>query len=64
MLEKVVIILSAFGLVVLIALVLALPLMWIWDYLMPDMFGLKEITLWQSFWLQVLCGFLFKSSSN
>lgn len=47
-----------------LAIILALPVMLLWNFLMPDLFGLKEIGLWKSFCLILLCGFLFKGSSS
>ena len=44
--------------------IISIPVMWLWDWLMPVLFGLPEITLWQSWGLLVLCGFLFKTSSK
>jgi hypothetical protein len=41
----------------------AFPVMWIWNYLMPELFALPVITFWQAFWGTFLCGLLFKSSS-
>lgn len=52
------------GLVVVLAIVLALPTYFLWNYLMPDLFGLGEITFWQAFWLNVFTSILFKSSSS
>lgn len=48
--------------VVVFALIFALPEMWLWNALMPDIFGLKEITWMQAAGLSLLCGFLFKST--
>jgi uncharacterized membrane protein YkgB len=42
----------------------ALPTMWLWDYLMPTLFGLSTITFWQALALNLLCGVLFKSSTT
>ena len=50
--------------VFLISLVMALPVMWLWDWLMPQIFGLKEITWLQAWGLSLLCGLLFKSHSS
>ena len=52
------------GLIILISLVCALPVMWLWDWLMPTIFGLKEITLFQAWGLSVLCGLLFKNNTS
>jgi hypothetical protein len=55
---------TVFGLIILISLVCALPVMWLWDWLMPTIFGLKEITLFQAWGLSVLCGLLFKNNTS
>lgn len=44
-------------------LLAALPTMLLWNWLMPELFGLKEIGFWQALGLLFLSGFLFKSSS-
>lgn len=46
---------------VLLSLVLSLPVMWLWDWLMPTIFNLKEITLFQAWGLNFLCSLLFKN---
>lgn len=50
--------------VVIIALVFMLifcyPMMLLWNWLMPVIFGLPTITFWQMLGLQVLFSFLFK----
>lgn len=59
---------GAFGVVFVflafVALLLGLPLMWLWNWLMPDLFGLKEIGFWQAVGLNFLSSILFKSSST
>ena len=47
------------GIFGLVAVLLALPAMWMWDYVMPAVFGLPEITFWQALWGMLLCRFLF-----
>ncbi len=63
MLEKIMV----FGMGVLLAvgvsLVFALPVYFLWNALMPDIFGLIEITFWQAFGLMVLSGMLFKDDT-
>ena len=44
------------------SLLIAFPVMWLWNYVMPDLFGLIKIGFWQALALSVLCGFLFKSN--
>lgn len=34
----------------LVGTLFAFPIMWVWNYMMPDIFGLPEITFWQAFW--------------
>jgi hypothetical protein len=36
---------------------------WVWNFTMPEIFGLKLITFWQAFRLLILAGFLFGSGS-
>ena len=55
---------TVFGLIILVSLVCALPVMWLWDWLMPTIFGLKEITLLQAWGLSALCGLLFKDNTS
>ena len=57
-------IISVVGLFILISLLMAAPVMWLWDWLMPTIFGLKEITLFQAWGLNFLCGLLFKSNTS
>jgi hypothetical protein len=44
--------------------ILAFPVMWCWDYVMPSLFGLPEITYLQSFVLYFMCGLLFKQTKT
>lgn len=39
-----------------VSLVLTWPIMWLWNYLMPSVFGLPTLTFWQTYGLQVLVG--------
>ena len=43
------------------ALLLGFVVMWLWNWLMPDIFGLTAITFWQAWGLVVLAHILFKS---
>lgn len=51
-------------LVVVFAIVIAscIPVFYLWNWLMPAIFGLKTITFWQAVGLTFLCSFLFKST--
>lgn len=47
-----------------LALLFALPTMWLWDYTMPYLFKVPEITLGRAFCLVLLAKILFGSSSS
>lgn len=47
----------------LVALVLGLPVMWLWNSTMPELFSVTTITFWQAVRLNILCGLLFKGTS-
>ena len=57
-------IVAAVVIVVAFSLLMAVPVMLLWDWLMPTIFGLKEITLFQAWGLSFLCGLLFKNNTN
>ena len=51
------------GLIVGLSALFALPVMWLWNYVVPYQFGLKEIDFLHAWALMVLCNFIFKSST-
>ena len=55
---------TAIAFLVGLSLIMALPTMLLWDWLMPELFGLKEVTLFQAWGLNFLCGMLFKSHTS
>lgn len=64
MIEKLLLAIGAFCVwlmtVTLIAIVGAVPLMLLWDWLMPTLFHLPEITLFQAWGLGMLSAILFQ----
>lgn len=42
------------------AFIFSLPIMWLWNWLMPVIFGLTKITWIQALGLSVLSGFFFR----
>ena len=50
------------GLLLLSAIILAFPTMLLWNWLMPNIFGLTEITLYQAMGINFLSNILFKSN--
>jgi hypothetical protein len=57
-------IVAAIAFLIGLSLIMALPTMLLWDWLMPELFGLKEVTLFQAWGLNFLCGMLFKSHTS
>ena len=47
-----------------LAFLYAFPLMWLWNWLMPILFELPEISFWQSLGIGMLSGFLFKNTGS
>ena len=45
-----------------IGLLLSLPVFWLWNGILPDLFGFKQITWMEAWGLMILSGLLFKSS--
>jgi len=50
--------------IIVVACLLAFPVKWLWNWIMPILFNLKEITAWQALGLILLCGLLFKTNSS
>lgn len=44
------------------AFIFSLPIMWLWNWLMPTIFGIVKITWTQALGLSILCGFLFRGN--
>lgn len=47
-----------------LSLLFTLPTYLLWNWLMPAIFNLKRITLWQALGLNLLAGLLFRSSCS
>ena len=62
--KLVTLILGFLGALFAVVIIFSLPVMWLWNWLMPEIFGLTEITFWQSVGLLILSGILFRSTSN
>ena len=52
------------GLIAIVIVLLGYPLMLLWNWLMPEIFGLPEITFWQAIGLNILCTIMFRPSVN
>jgi hypothetical protein len=51
------------GMIAIVIVLLGYPLMLLWNWLMPVLFKLPEITLWQAIGLNLLSTILFKSTT-
>jgi hypothetical protein len=64
--EKVItIVLGSIVLIILLGALLAFPVMWLWNGVLPNLFHTsvtKEIDFWNAWGLLILCGLLFKST--
>ena len=45
-----------------ISIVCSIPFMLLWNWLMPDIFGLRQINLLEAFGLAMMSAILFKSN--
>ena len=43
-----------------LSIICAFPAMWLWNWLMPYLFNLPTINIWQTMGLILLCAFLIK----
>lgn len=55
--------------VIIMSLLLAFPIMWMWNYIFTPattqaLFGIAKLTFWKTLWFGVLCGILIKGSSK
>ena len=52
------------GLLAIVIVLLGYPVMLLWNWLIPEIFGLSEITFWQAIGLNILCTILFRPTIN
>ena len=43
-------------------ILLGAPLMYLWNYVVPSLFGLRYITFWEAVGLNLITGILFRQS--
>lgn len=58
------IVVVALAIIFALSLLLAWPVKLLWNWLIPDIFGLIKINFWQSWGLLLLFGLLVKGSSS
>lgn len=62
--ETILAVLVGIPIVIVLVLLSAWPIQLLWNDLMPELFGLKTITFWQAFELDLLCTCLFYSGNG
>lgn len=50
--------------VMITSILIGLPTMLLWNWLMPTIFGLSKITFWQAFGLSIFCKMLLSPTIN
>ncbi len=53
-----------FALLVLIAIIVGFPIMWLWNDTLPHIFGVGRISFWEACEIFILCGILFRSTKE
>ena len=64
LISRVLIIISALVMYTFVSVVLSIPVLLLWNWLMPTIFGITKITLGQAWGISLLCGLLFGQNSN
>jgi len=49
---------------IIILMIISFPTMWMWNWLMPKLFGLTTITVTEAFGILMLSHLLFKNNSK
>jgi len=61
-LQKILLILGSIVFIFICSFIFAFPVKWLWNWLIPSIFHLTEINVFQAWGLSVLCGLLFKNN--
>ena len=64
LISKVLIIVSALAMYACVSIVLSIPVLLLWNWLIPTIFGITKITLGQAWGISLLCGLLFGQDSS
>ena len=56
--------LTVIAIILLTAILVTLPVMWLWNWIMPLVFGLIKINFWQALGITLLSNFLFKNANS
>lgn len=52
------------AMIVVVLSIVALPFMWLWNWLMPEIFGITTIGFWQAWGLLILSSMIFSSGNT
>jgi hypothetical protein len=63
-LKIIVVAIGILGLGLIISLISAIPVYFLWNWLMPELFHLPAVTFWQALGITTLANILFKSNSS
>lgn len=61
--NKIIAFLAAFAIIFVVIIIDSLFIKWFWNAVMPDIFGLQQVTWEQAFFLSGLSSMLFKSKN-
>jgi len=62
--KTLIIVLATIGAAVGLSILTAYPVMWLWNWKMPDLFGLPSLTFWDAFWLRMLVSLLAPAQTS
>jgi len=62
--ETAALIFKAVGIIVVFTIIFTFPVMWLWNWLCPDLFGLPAITFWQAWGLSALFKFIMPMNTG
>lgn len=51
---------AALAVIIIFSLLIAFPIKWLWNGVMPDVFGLPEITFWKAYGMYLLSHLLLR----
>lgn len=54
---------TGIAIIIILSVVMAFPTMWLWNWLMPELFAIKTINILQAIGINVLSGVLFKNNN-
>lgn len=54
----------AIAIIAIVGIIAAIPTYFLWNWLMPEIFGIKTITFWQAWGVVFLSGILFKGNGS